>query len=405
MKLVSEPGKPVTPDPGGPALTGTVTITASSQPSLSGEYIMGQTLTAAVSNSNGMGVESFVWKANNVVIPNVTSSAYTIADSDRNKTITVQAWHSENSGSITSAPVKIHPGKPVSTPFDLIAIGIDLAENYILTSDITVTTSPVTTPITGNFAGIFDGNGKTITFDNVSDGLFAVNYGTIKNLKLTGTINAGDIAVLGAVAGFNNNGTIQNISSSVVITRNDTSLINAGGIVGTNYGPIKNCYSTGNITVSASGGFSFAGGIAGDNSNEILYCWANGNINNTDGYPNRGAGGIVGQSYTNISNCIALNGSVIAGAAYYGIQVGRIWGDGLPTAANNYGLDTMTNGSSTPWTNNTPNGQDGGDVSSAQAASQTWWTGTAGWTINPADGGGEASPWVWGGNRPKLWFE
>ena len=79
--------------------------------------------------------------------------------------------------------------------------------------------------IQGEFAGIFDGKGKSIynLYINIEDdedfksvGLFSINKGTIKNLEL-----------------FNSN--VEFVSKNYAI---------AGNVEGDNYGMIDNCYSS-----------------------------------------------------------------------------------------------------------------------------------------------------------------
>src|SRR5699024_5013998 len=120
----------------------------------------------------------------------------------------------------------------------------EAANAYVkLTADIEITVN--WTPIgngTNKFTGVFDGskeNGEkyTITFTNILDntadyvGLFGINEGTIKNVKIVGTISTDtELAFVGGVAGLNR-GTITNCESSVAITANGVNSY-AGGIAG-----------------------------------------------------------------------------------------------------------------------------------------------------------------------------
>ena len=172
--------------------------------------------------------------------------------------------------------------------------------NCTLAADIDLTGTEWT-PIP-NFAGTFDGNGKTITgltinqpsTDNV--GLFASidDEGTVKNLKLD-KVNVTANSNVGAVAG-QNRGTIENCSvSGKVAGSSDNSCV--GGIAGFHRkGSITDCHSSATVT-----GKAYVGGIAGQSSaiegaTTITACYSTGSItatkSNTMGYSY--AGGVVG---------------------------------------------------------------------------------------------------------------
>lgn len=236
-----------------------------------------------------------------------------------------------------------------------------------LTADITINDS--WTPIgngTNKFTGVFDGsngNGEkyTITFTNISDntadyvGLFGINEGTIKNVKVAGTITSGtELAFVGGVAGLNR-GTITNCESSVEITANGVNSYaggiagvmqngtiescknsgaitvhvtnkvtndvtkqeaSAGGIVAFNYnGTVKKCENTSTATIKNNETYGYTGGIVGNNDGTINNCLNGGTVTNEDATSY--AGGIAGNLFTNkatgstatISNCLNTNAS------------------------------------------------------------------------------------------------
>lgn len=132
------------------------------------------------------------------------------------------------------------------------------------------------------FTGSFDGNGFTvegmnIPADNTSyAGLFATNYGEIKNLTVGGSI-----------------------ASTVSRT---------GGIVGDNRGTIVNCHSQVAITSSAASGRPYIGGIAGQNTGDgnIQQCSFGGSIDATAVSLQARIGGIVGENAAPIEGCVNL---------------------------------------------------------------------------------------------------
>lgn len=123
-----------------------------------------------------------------------------------------------------------------------------------------------------SFAGIFDGNGYSltnvsITSDGSAAGLFRYvqESGSVINLSVAGKIAPGGTAS------------------------------RTGGIVGVNYGKIENCTFTGQIT-----GDGEVGGIAGVNekTGEIRRCQ-----NNATVIGNHSVGGIVGENHGVLNNC------------------------------------------------------------------------------------------------------
>lgn len=207
------------------------------------------------------------------------------------------------------------------------------------------------------FTGVFDGDNNTINFNGTTNGeyvgLFGINEGTIKNVKVAGTITSDtELAFVGGVAGLNR-GTITNCESNVAITANgvnsyaggiagvmqngtidscknsgiiDVNVTNkvqndvtkqeasAGGIVAFNYnGTVKKCENTATITNDETHGYT--GGIVGNNDGTINNCLNGGAVTNNTA--TQYAGGIAGNLFTNkatgstatISNCLNTNDS------------------------------------------------------------------------------------------------
>ncbi len=203
----------------------------------------------------------------------------------------------------------------------------------VLTADIDLGNNPWTpigliTYVVDAYAGTFDGGNHTVSGLKIDTsaanyGLFAiVNTGTVKNLKVEGSVNSNNVA--GGIIGKLQTGTVENCSMGGSVTSTGKSTKGyAGGIIGTvssnnavisgccntaeisgTYGGgilgyssntvnISNCYNTGDIT-----GTSRSAGIAGQMSKgSISYCYNIGNSNN----------GICGFSNAAITNCYYLN--------------------------------------------------------------------------------------------------
>ena len=181
--------------------------------------------------------------------------------------------------------------------------------NAILMNNLTVNTGTVTEDgsslrkwvTSGEFNGIFEGNGKTISglWSDVG-GLFTTNYGTIRNLGVKNSyISQTTFASLGTIANGNAaTGKIENCFSEATVVGVDgidvdvyESVSFTGGIVGSNLGTVQNCYNTGAVTAQG-----YVGGIAGGlSANSVISaCYNTGAVTATKntGY----AGGIVGST-------------------------------------------------------------------------------------------------------------
>ena len=198
------------------------------------------------------------------------------------------------------------------------------------------------------FAGTFDGNGHTIYgFHNVGDGYvgglfrYISQTGTVKNLKLRGSVEGtGEKECIGSICGVNH-GTIRNCSFIGTISGRDT----VGGIAGTNgaTGLITGCTIRGHVT-----GYYMTGGIVGLNHGYVSLCnnysginddseWVEEddemgsglllNIGDSDSdvefYSGVDTGGIAGYSDGAIGNC---NNYGTVGYEHTGYNIGGIVG-------------------------------------------------------------------------------
>ena len=183
------------------------------------------------------------------------------------------------------------------------------------------------------FAGIFDGNGQTVTINGINSslgsafggyaGFFgAVKGATIKNLTVDGTITGADVA--GIVARMDG-GTVENCVNRATVTGNRK----AAGIVvitkGSGEATIQNCRNYG--TIKSTG--DRAGGIINliELKTQVLNCTNSGSVT-SEATATYGAGGVV--AWTNcaaftISECVNTANVTAKGAA--GGIVGGVGGD------------------------------------------------------------------------------
>ncbi len=219
----------------------------------------------------------------------------------------------------------------ITTIAALQAIANNLSGHYALANDIDATGYSGFVPIGNsatNFAGDFNGLGNVVanlaitTPNGISIGLFGVSSGTIENIGLVGgTVSSGCSCNAGGLVG-SNAGTIRNAYSSASVSDPFASM---GGLVGRNSSTITNSYATGTVT----GGDNFeVGGLVGANSGQITNAYATGAVVNVAGVE---TGGLVGLNQGSIANVYA------AGPVSGGQHVGGLVG-------SNSSGGTITNG-------------------------------------------------------------
>ena len=155
--------------------------------------------------------------------------------------------------------------------------------NFIQKADITFS-SQLTESVVANFSGVYDGGGYKITYNAVYPnnyfggiyGLFSVNNGTIKNLKITANVSMSGVAnQVGLICG-RNNGTISNCEIVNGVISAETGARYSGLIAGTSMGTsavINSCSVFGQIF-----GTQYVGGVVGRSSGVIKACEFNGTI-------------------------------------------------------------------------------------------------------------------------------
>ena len=213
----------------------------------------------------------------------------------------------------------------ITTADEFMAINNNKSACYRLEADLTLPMS-TTAYITSSsaFAGVFDGNGHTITIDiqgattkssDTFEALFAIVTGQVKNLTVKGSAT-GSNKVAGIVGKLEKGGKIDNCVNYATIYGRK----NVAGIAGVLFNEavngvrpgtkITNCANLGNISgYSIKGGVDM-GGIVGCvwyTNNEtfcIEGCYNEGTISVAEGESGENVGGIVGYFYCGIvKNC------------------------------------------------------------------------------------------------------
>ena len=190
------------------------------------------------------------------------------------------------------------------------------------------------------FSGVFDGSGHTISnFSytsavDVNDvGLFAYVSGENARIKDLGLIDpnvdAGAGDYVAALVGSLSGGIINNCyAKGAGVSATGWGV---GGLVGTNWGTITNCYSTGSVSGTAD-----VGGLVGQNFNTITDCYSTASVSGA-----YSAGGLVGANYSIISSSYA------AGDVYADQYVGGLVGSDDAGTVSASLWDTDTSGQST----------------------------------------------------------
>ena len=252
-------------------------------------------------------------------------------------------------GDLGALAVKVAQGEPYADTY------------FILKNDIGSEAEPYTRIIGEDecpFAGVFDGNGKTVLLDirrgdwyyaglfaaldegaAVHDltvggsvrggntayvgGIAGVNYGGITGCRSTASVTGGDSSSVGGIVGYNQEGTVTGCSSSGAVTGGDYTCI--GGIVGDNYkGTVTGCSSSGTVTGGDGGGDDGGiGGIVGYNyAGTVTGCSSSGTVTGGD---HACIGGIVGASMGTVTDCRS-SGTVTGGDCAYigGIAGGAV---------------------------------------------------------------------------------
>ncbi len=184
------------------------------------------------------------------------------------------------------------------------------------------------------------GNVNSTAEDSFVGGIAGSNNGTIQNCHFTGTVSGS--RTTGGIAGFNNNGcSIQHCYNAGSVTDDNY----AGGLTGDNYGTVRDCYNTGNVT--ATGDYSYAGGVAGNNVGQLINCYNTGIV--TDGFN----GGIVGKNLEGTTQNCFYDSAVLTGipASAWPKNYNGALSTAQMTGAN--ALDNMTfayeAGEENPW--------------------------------------------------------
>lgn len=227
---------------------------------------------------------------------------------------------------------------------DILLNDISNWESWNETTDPANTWTPIGSEWE-NFTGTLDGDGHSVSGIYINStanyqGLVGVlgSGGTLQNLGVKASYIKGGYHV-GGVCG-SSWGTVSNCYNTGSVTGSDA----VGGVCGTNDGTVTNCYNTGSVT-----GSFYVGGVCGLNEfDTVTNCYNTGNVTG-----NNQVGGVCGYNDATVTNCYYLTGTAAGGingndaagkaeaktakqfqngaVAYLlqGEQEGQIWGQNL----------------------------------------------------------------------------
>lgn len=158
---------------------------------------------------------------------------------------------------------------------------------------------------------------------NSVGGLCGSSWGTVTNCYNSGSL-AGSEGV-GGLCGTNG-GTVTNCNNTGSVTGNNM----VGGLCGQNNSDVINCYNTANVT----GTGDYVGGLCGWNEGPVTNCYNTGNVTG-----NNYVGGLCGYNWDNVTNC--YNTGSVTGDDY----VGGLCGQNYATVTNCYNSGTVAGSS------------------------------------------------------------
>ena len=219
------------------------------------------------------------------------------------------------------------------------------------------------------FAGMFDGNGKTIRGLYIDDSSknYVGLFGCVgKSGTATGTVQKVTLAdsyvrenkYVGGICGYNNGGTIEQSTNQTTVTGCEQ----AGGICGYNSGNITSCTAGGSVSTTSG---DSVGGICGYNNTGGTVksctsgCTVEGKDSNTGGICGYNWGGLLGCRNTgtvsgrkmvggvcgnNRSSGNAIQGCYNEGAVFGTMSVGGVCGSNSGNLKKSYNTGTVTTG-------------------------------------------------------------
>jgi len=166
------------------------------------------------------------------------------------------------------------------------------------------------------FRGTYDGQGHTVS-----------------GITVTRTGDTSADKYIGLFGTTGTEGTVQNV---VLANSTLTGSDDIGGIVGYNYGTVRNCRVESTVTIKAGSDYVLNhGGIVGFNLGNVIGCVSAAIIQNNGKSSHRYCGGIAGRDYYSTTRDCLYTGATVEAAEYKG-GISGYDEDSKATYANNY---------------------------------------------------------------------
>lgn len=196
-------------------------------------------------------------------------------------------------------------GKTIKLTADILLNDTEGWENWNESTKGLNTWTPIGNSWDNPFTGTLDGDGHSVSGIYINStanyqGLVGVlgSGGTLQNLGVKASYIKGGYHV-GGVCG-SSWGTVSNCYNTGSVTGSYA----VGGVCGTNDGTVTNCYNTGSVT-----GSFYVGGVCGYNElDTVTNCYNTGNVTG-----NNQVGGVCGQNDATVTNCYYLDTCGAAG--------------------------------------------------------------------------------------------
>jgi len=372
--------------PSAPKYTLTLTVTPAGFGTVSGggSYEEGKDITITASANEGY--EFVEWKDGDRSFSTTTSFSYTMPSENTVLTgVFKEKEFAGGSGTETDPyqvanAVQLNKVRNHLTSHFIQTADIDLSD-YVTEGGIFYNEGEGWEPIgdsSNKFQGSYDGDGYTISnlfIERPSEnyvGLFGINRGSLKNIKLENIYVTGNEYVGGIVGSIDSDAI--NLFGSVISSYSSGTVSGnryIGGLTGASPGSylqISRCFSS----ASVSGNWG-VGGLVGMMYGSISNCYATGDITGSTRI-----GGLVGEPYGTITNCYSIG--FVIGTTDVG---GLLGGEYVSNVVNSY-YDSNTSGQS----DNSGKGIPKTTVEMQDKNTYVDWDFTNVWTINSSDNGG-----------------
>jgi hypothetical protein len=234
-----------------------------------------------------------------------------------------------------------------------------------------------------DFAGVFDGNGHTISHVTIKGASLLEVYSHLGEiLRVESEDNGLGGSHLGLFGHVDVGAEVRNLGVVDVKILGTTHI---GGLVGRNEGDVAACYCTGAVT-----GRSYVGGLVGGNQGTVGECYSTGAT--SGGYS---VGGLVGDNFYGGAMSDSYSTGVVTGSDNVGGLVGTNWGGDI-VAASFWNTETSGQAASV--------GGEGKTSAEMQTASTFI---DAGWDFVDETANGTEDFW-WideGRDYPRVWWE